>query len=64
MLLNEGCVACLLRRKLDNYPAGAEPGAVAEYRRRVRSVIENGRGFSSPGIRVGNVIKRYEGKDT
>ena len=23
-----------------------------------------GRGFSSPGIRVGNVIKRYEGKDT
>ena len=23
-----------------------------------------GRGFSSPGIRAGNVIKRYEGKDT
>ncbi len=50
MLLNEGCVACLLRRKLDNYPAGAEPGAVAEYRRRVRAVIENGRGFSSPEV--------------
>ena len=50
MLLNEGCVACLLRRKLDNYPAGAEPGAVAEYRRRVRAAIENGRGFSSPEV--------------
>jgi len=50
MLLNEGCVACLLRRKLDNYPAEAAPGAVAEYRRRVRSVIENGRGFSSPEV--------------
>ena len=50
MLLNEGCVACLLRRKLDNYPAGAEPGAVSESRRRVRSVIENGRGFSSPEV--------------
>ncbi|MBE6074736.1 MAG: YitT family protein [Selenomonas ruminantium] len=23
-----------------------------------------GRGFSSPGVRIGNVIKRYEGKDT
>ena len=50
MLLNEGCVACLLRRKLDNYPAGAGPEAVAEYRRRVRSVIENGRGYSSPEV--------------
>jgi len=50
MLLNEGCVACLMRRKLDNYPAEAAPGAVAEYRRRVRSVIENGRGFSSPEV--------------
>ena len=50
MLLNEGCVACLLRRKLDNYPVGAEPGAVAEYRRRVRAAIENGRGFSSPEV--------------
>ena len=50
MLLNEGCVACLLRRKLDNYPAGAAPEAVAEYRRRVRAVIENGRGFSSPEV--------------
>ena len=50
MLLSEGCVACLLRRKLDNYPAGADPEAVAEYRRRVRSVIENGRGRSSPEV--------------
>ncbi len=50
MLLNEGCVACLLRRKLDSYPAGAEPETVAEYRRRVRAVIENGRGFSSPEV--------------
>ena len=50
MLLNEGCVACLLRRKLDNYPAGADPEAVSEYRRRVRSVIENGRGYSSPEV--------------
>jgi len=50
MLLNECCVACLLRRKLDNYPAGADPEAVSEYRRRVRSVIENGRGYSSPEV--------------
>lgn len=50
MLLNEGCVACLLRRKLDNYPAGADPDTVEQYRRRVRAVIENGRGFSSPEV--------------
>ena len=50
MLLNEGCVACLLRRKLDNYPAGADPDTVEQYRRRVRAVIENGRGVSSPEV--------------
>lgn len=50
MLLNEGCVACLLRKKLNNAPAGAAPEAVAEYRRRVRSAIENGRDRSSPEV--------------
>ena len=50
MLLNEGCVACLLRKKLDKCPAGAAPEAVAEYRRRARAAIENGWGFSSPEV--------------
>lgn len=50
MLLNEGCVACLLRKKLDNCPPGAAPEAVAEYRRRARAAIENGRGLSSPEV--------------
>lgn len=50
MLLNEGCIACLLRKKLNNTPAGAAPEVVAEYRRRVRSAIENGRACSSPEV--------------
>jgi len=65
MLLNEGCVACLLRRKLDNYPAGAAPEAVAEYRRRVRAVIENGRGFSSPEVNadISAIYREYFGPE-
>ena len=50
MLLNEGCVACLLRKKLNNFPADAAPERVAEYQRRVRSAIENGRAYSSPEV--------------
>ena len=50
MLLNEGCVACLLRKKLNNFPADAAPEQVAEYQRRVRSAIENGRAYSSPEV--------------
>lgn len=50
MLLSEGCVACLLGKKLNNTPAGAAPEAVEAYRRRVRAVIENGRAYSSPEV--------------
>ena len=50
MLLNKGCVACLLRKKLNNFPAGAAPERVAEYQRRVRLAIENGRAYSSPEV--------------
>lgn len=50
MLLNEGCVACLLRKKLNSFPAGAAPEQVAEYQRRVRLAIENGRAYSSPEV--------------
>ena len=50
MLLSEGCVACLLDKKLNNTPVGAAPEAVEAYRRRVRAVIENGRAYSSPEV--------------
>lgn len=50
MLLNEFCIACLLGKKLNNFPAGAAPEAVAAYQRRVRSAIENGRAYSSPEV--------------
>ena len=34
MLLNEFCIACLLGKKLNNFPAGAAPEAVAANCRR------------------------------
>ena len=50
MRLNEGCVACMLGKKLGAYPAGAAPQAVAEYQRRVREAVESGRAYSSPVV--------------
>lgn len=50
MLLNERCVACLLDKKLNAFPAGAAPARVAEYQRRAREVIEGGRSRTSPEV--------------
>ena len=50
MRLTEGCVACLLEKKLKNTPPGAAPEAVAEYQRRVRQAILDGRDCSSPEV--------------
>ena len=50
MHLSEGCVACMLGKKLNNTPAGAAPEAVEAYRRRARAAIVNGRAYSSPEV--------------
>lgn len=50
MRLNDGCIACLLKKKLNACPEGADPERVAEYKRRVRAAIENGRAYSSPEV--------------
>ena len=65
MRLNEKCIACMLGKKLNAYPDGAAPERVAEYRRRVRSAIENGRALSSPEVNaeVGAIYRELFGPE-
>lgn len=42
------CNACLLSKRLNDYPADAAPEAVAEYQRRVREIVEDHPELSSP----------------
>ena len=48
MISNARCNACLLEKRLDDHPADAAPEAVAEYRRRVREIVEDRPALSSP----------------
>ena len=65
MRLNEKCIACMLGKKLNAYPDGAAPERVVEYRRRVRSAIENGRALSSPEVNaeVGAIYRELFGPE-
>lgn len=48
MFSNAYCSACLLDKHLDGHPADAAPEVVAEYRRRVRAIVEDRPALSSP----------------
>lgn len=40
MEMSEYCAACLLRKRLNDHPADADPKRIEAYRRRVRAIIE------------------------
>lgn len=48
MIANACCNTCLLDKRLNALPPDAAPEAVAEYRRRVREIVENHPELSSP----------------
>lgn len=48
MISNATCNACLLDKRLGDHPADAAPERVAEYRRRVREIVEAHPELSSP----------------
>lgn len=48
MIANAYCNACLLDKRLNAFPPDAAPGAVAEYQRRVREIVEDHPELSSP----------------
>ena len=48
MQSNAFCNACLLDKRLNDTPADAAPEAIAEYRRRVREIVEDHPAWSSP----------------
>lgn len=48
MISSPYCDACLLNKRLDDYPVDAAPGAIAEYQRRVHDIVERHPEWSSP----------------
>lgn len=48
MIANAYCNACLMDRRINDYPANASNAAVAEYQRRVREIVEDHPEWSSP----------------
>ena len=48
MEFNAFCAECLLTKRLNDYPAGADPALVAEYQRRVRAIVSGDPKETSP----------------
>ena len=67
MVINENCKVCQIKRNIDKYPLNATEEEIKEYQHKVKEIVENSDGLSTPQVAekmddlrrkiFGNVIK-------
>ena len=50
MIINENCKKCQLKKNMKSYPAGASPDKIEAYQSRVREILDNCDGLSTPQV--------------
>ena len=50
MVINENCKVCQIKRNIDKYPLNATEEEIKEYQHKVKEIVENSDGLSTPQV--------------
>ena len=50
MVINENCKVCQIKRNIDKYPVNATEEEIKEYQYKVKKIVENSDGLSTPQV--------------
>lgn len=50
MVINENCKVCQIKRNIDKYPLNATEEEIKEYQYKVKKIVENSDGLSTPQV--------------
>ena len=48
MIINEECKKCQIKRNINKYPIDATEGKITEYQYKVKEIVKNSDGLSTP----------------
>lgn len=50
MIINEECKKCQIKRNVNKYPIDATEGKITEYQYKVKEIVKNSDGLSTPQV--------------
>ena len=50
MVINEECKKCQIKRNINKYPIDATEGKITEYQYKVKEIVKNSDGLSTPQV--------------